>query len=60
MVLHHSCIIIKRTIEGAPVCDAASRVIEANVTELTVHVAITVVKQFVQILFVLQTTYFLT
>ncbi|GFX60713.1 hypothetical protein TNCV_4976891 [Trichonephila clavipes] len=46
---------VDHTIEDAPVCDEASRVAVAMVSELRVHTAANVVELFVQIL-VLKTT----
>ena len=44
---------IKHSIEGASVCDVASKIAEAMTTKLTMHNA---VEQFVQTFIVLQTT----
>ncbi|GFV95273.1 hypothetical protein TNCV_4586481 [Trichonephila clavipes] len=58
MASRHSCTSfdVDHTIEDAPVCDAASRVAAAMVSELRVYVAENVIELFLQTLVVLQTT----
>ncbi|GFW13754.1 hypothetical protein TNCV_2105781 [Trichonephila clavipes] len=58
MASHHSCsmFVVDHTIENAPICDAASRVAAAMVSELRNHVAASVVELFKQTLVALQTT----
>ncbi|GFV55603.1 hypothetical protein TNCV_1820901 [Trichonephila clavipes] len=43
---------VNRTIEDAPICDAASRVAAPMVSKLRVHATTNVIKTFVQTLFV--------
>ncbi|GFW83235.1 uncharacterized protein TNCV_2508751 [Trichonephila clavipes] len=54
--IHHTRLVVDYTIEDAPVCDAASRVAAAVVSELRVHATANVVELFVQTIVVLQTT----
>ncbi|GFX62572.1 hypothetical protein TNCV_4867351 [Trichonephila clavipes] len=53
---HYHRFVIDHTIEDLSVCDAASRVAAAIVSELRVHTYANVVEQFVQTFAVLQTT----
>ncbi|GFV84750.1 uncharacterized protein TNCV_4297321 [Trichonephila clavipes] len=48
--------VVYHTFEDAPVCDAASRIVEAIVSELRVHATTNVFELFLQALVVLQTS----
>ncbi|GFT22409.1 hypothetical protein TNCV_3273811 [Trichonephila clavipes] len=58
MTSRHSCtrFVVDHTIEDTLICDAASRVAAALISELRVHAAANVIELFVQTLVVLQTT----
>ncbi|GFY34719.1 hypothetical protein TNCV_4702001 [Trichonephila clavipes] len=56
LVIRVTRFIVDYTIEGAPVCDAASSVAAAMVSKLRIHAVANVVDLLMQTLVVLQTT----